>query len=406
MSKKIDARIPKEVGSGALPDHPAVMTPWNKLISFHDAYHYAMRHHASVAAAYMQVLRIIVPDYDTRAAALSEINGELYHQNTSSPEYVEYFRDRYCVHPFVKGFQVGALSGDQGDEMLMMAGRVNDYGTYRFEKELDTCPWDIVGSEYCRCTTFFFEANSKAHGDPPMEYHMVEAKGCGDLHCRIVAENRDKYPMPPKKAVHETFGPIATADQIKVTPEEECFKEPQHFRPECDFKYRDGFCGEWTAAEQFKMSAGYPLGSNNVIPVLFALEPDTKKIEHVTKCVFEAAGKMAFSEFTAIKGLRDWLGVPGEVNDGRVLGGLIEVVLQATLCPYTVVAFNKDEVVLDLSRAGFERHMPPLTTAYVSMWYGMCKTLVNAQWSLWNETEEVPEDVFRIKIAKKIDKHC
>ena len=33
MSNKIDDRLPKEVGAGALPVHPAVKTPWEKLIS-------------------------------------------------------------------------------------------------------------------------------------------------------------------------------------------------------------------------------------------------------------------------------------------------------------------------------------------------------------------------------------
>jgi hypothetical protein len=239
-----------------------------------------------------------------------------------------------------------------------------------------------------------------------MEFNMVEAKGCGDLHCRVIGENREKYPMPPRKESYETFGPIATADQIKFTPEAKCLKEPQHFRPECGGKYRNGFCAEWTAAEMYSQSVGYPLGSADVIAVLNAKEPDKEKVENVTKCVFEAAGKMAFSEFAAIKGVRDWLGVPGDLNDGRVLGGLIEVVLQATLIGYTIQAFDEKEVVLDIDLNGLERGRPLLMTAYLSMWYGMTKTLIGAQWSLWRETEGVPESTLRIKIAKKIDKWC
>ena len=59
---------------------------------------------------------------------------------------------------------------------------------------------------------------------------------------------------------------------------------------------------------------------------------------------------MAFSEFAAIKGIRDWLGVPGDLNDGRVLGGLIEVVLQAMLVRYTVPAFDEKEVIIDINK--------------------------------------------------------
>ena len=35
----------------------------------------------------------------------------------------------------------------------IMCGRCQDFGTYRCEKELDVCDWDIVGSELCRTTT-------------------------------------------------------------------------------------------------------------------------------------------------------------------------------------------------------------------------------------------------------------
>jgi len=396
--------------SGALTDYPAIKTQWNKLISLHDAHHYALRHNATVAATFMQVLRIIIPDYHVRAKALIEINSEILRRMFAIPQVQKGFREKQNIPPFVKGHMVGVLAGDQGDEAYLMAGRVNDYGSYRFEKELDTCPWDIVGSEFCRCTTAYFEALSSTFGEPSMEFNMVEAKGCGDLHCRVIGENREKYPMPPRQDVTETFGPIATADQIKYTPEEKMYTEPQQFRPECDYKYRNGYCAEWTAAEMFAQTVVSPLGSDNVIAVLMAMEPDTEKVENVTKSVFEAAGKMAFSEFYAIKGVRDWLGVPCDLNDGRVLGGLIEVVLQARLIDYTILAFNEEEVVIDLDLKGLEGgDRPPrplLTTAYLSMWYGMSKTLIGSQWSLWRETEGVPENTVRIKISKKIDKYC
>ena len=40
--------------------------------------------------------------------------------------------------------------------------------------------------------------------------------------------------------------------------------------------------------------------------------------------------------------------------------------------------------------------------AHLWMWQGMIKTLVNVQWSLWEE--DSPKGKMRIKIAKKIDK--
>ena len=62
----IDERIPREVGKGALPDHPAIKTPWERLISYHDTAHFCSRYGAVVAASMMQVYRILVPDFEKR----------------------------------------------------------------------------------------------------------------------------------------------------------------------------------------------------------------------------------------------------------------------------------------------------------------------------------------------------
>ena len=85
------------------------------------------------------------------------------------------------------------------------------------------------------------------------------------------------------------------------------------------------------------------------------------------------------------------------------MGALIEMLLQSLVCEYDVESFNKDEVVLIIERSGLEitatKDMPEI---HLWMWQGMGKTLVNAQWSLWEEKS--PERKMRIKIAKKIDK--
>ena len=152
--------------------------------------------------------------------------------------------------------------------------------------------------------------------------------------------------------------------------------------------------------------ASMPLGSNNIIPTLLAKEPDTAKIYNVTKCVFEAAGKMAYSDFSSIKGLRNWLGAPDDIKDGRLLGGLIEVVLQSILCDYKIEQFSKDQVVYDISLSGLQRYFELLTHAYLSMWNGMAKTLISTEWAVWRETEGVDKRTLRLVIGKKIDKFC
>jgi hypothetical protein len=403
---KYATRVPNEVGKGALPDHPAIKTPWEKLISFHDAYHYACRHIAVIDSSFFQVLRILIPDYEQRCKALCDANFENIKRVMLSP-YGEIHKNNHCVHPFMSGGFIAALFGDAGDERLCMTGRVNDYGQYRVEKELDECPWDILGSEICRASTHVLDGINECFGGPGLDFQMVEAKGCGDLHCRIVAECRNKYPLP-KGESWEKFGPIATADQIKFTPEDQMIKEPQQFRSECDYKYRNGLNMEESAAHMHP-GVMHPLGADYVMntlnPMISNNEITEEQVAHIVKCVFEAAGKMTFGEYFAIKGLRDWIGVPNDVNGGRVLGGYIEVVLQALRIEFDVVTFE-EEVIYDCKLSDLERRHPMLTHAYLSMWNGMCKTLVGSQWFLWRETEGVSAETLRIRIGKKIDKFC
>ena len=150
MAGRIDDRITREVGSGSLPDHPALSTPWNKLISFRDAYHYACRHHAVLGAVFQEVLRIVVPDYEERVDLMckTDVGVKNYIFNTMEVAPGKLFRDyhlgNHYMHPFfagtenIGGFRAGVF-GDNGDERGLMQGRVNDFGTFRVEKELDAC---------------------------------------------------------------------------------------------------------------------------------------------------------------------------------------------------------------------------------------------------------------------------
>lgn len=412
MSKKIDERIPKEVGKGALPDHPAVKTPWEKLISFHDAYHYIHKHLSLMDADFMQVLRIVVPEYEDRANRLCTTVAENARSIYNSP-----FGVTTCgvlhVHPFMKGNFIGGLIGDAGDERLLMCGRVNDFGTHRVEKELDVCYWDIVGSEFCRTTVVGLQnqglglSQGVKQTGTNLDYAMVEAKGCGDLHCRIVAEDREKFPMPEHK-IWESFGPVATADQIKFTAKEEMVDESMIFRKECNYCYTGGTCQQEDAAESYVSSVPTCLANYYMEPVFKAAvekgEISEKTLNHIVRCVFEACGKSMYRDWYASEGLRDWMGVPDGVKDGRVLGAYIEMLCQMLRAEYEVEAFNEEEVIYRINRDGITYHMPRMGIAYLAMWNGMCKTLVGTEWFCW---EEDSDDVnLRVKIAKKIDKFC
>lgn len=413
MSKKIDARLPKEVGTGLYP----VKSPWDKMISYHDAAHYCQRYTNVVSAAIMQAFRMLVKDYEKRSAAMcANAYNRLAYVYKNFPGYTEMNADQLHMHPFMRGNFVGGLIGDAGDEDLLMCGRVNDFGTYRAEKELDVCYWDIVGTELCRSTTQSLQACADCASElrpdgTHIEYHMVEAKGCGDRHCRIVAECRKKFPMPEHKQ-WECFGPVATEAQIKFTKEEDTVDESMMFREDTDFLFSNG-----TNLEKNWKSA-YPMvvmsnASSYILPTLEDFvrsgELTSEEVDYALHCVCEAAGKATFIDNFAKEGLRVWMGVPHSISedDGRIMGGYLEMFWQSMHFSYTIEAFNKDECIyvldpkeLNSCLMGSQR----MSTAYIWFWYGMTKSLVNAQWSLWEE--DSPEGKLRLKIAKKVDKFC
>lgn len=90
------------------------------------------------------------------------------------------------------------------------------------------------------------------------------------------------------------------------------------------------------------------------------------------------------------------------------MGGYIEMFMQCMHCmhcDYEIEAFNNNEVVYLIDRTQLSlRNQPRLIDCYLRFWYGTTKSMVNAQWSLWEENS--PEGKVRVKIAKKIDKFC
>ncbi|MGI6069355.1 MAG: hypothetical protein ACOYBE_02900 [Blautia sp.] len=413
MNKKIDERLPREVGEGALPNHAAIKSPWEKLVSYHDAVHYCQRYSGVVGSAIMGAYRILLPDYEERTEILCQnAYARLDYINKMMDGGVcEGMMTELNIHPFMCGAFTGGLTGDSGDEKLLMCGRVNDFGTYRVEKELDVCYWDIIGSELCRSTTQSLQAcadnfAAHRHGGPTMEYHMVEAKGCGDRHCRIVAESREKYPMPPHK-MWECMGPVATADQIKYTKEEDTVAESMMFREECDYQFVGG------TTEVCDWNSAYPMvaqsnGASYILPALDQIvamgKVEASFVDHVLNCVAEAAGKAAFGEFYAKEGFRQWVGAPHDVDDGRLMGAHLEMFLQANRVSYEVEAFNKEEAIYKIDAKALANNLNRQNLVYVAFWRGMTRSLVNAQWSLWEE--DSTEETLRLKIAKKVDKFC
>ena len=95
-----------------------------------------------------------------------------------------------------------------------------------------------------------------------------------------------------------------------------------------------------------------------------------------------------------------------KADNGRILGGHIEVYLQAMGVDYKLIAFNEDEVIIDFNRYRLGLGYNKFVDCLVSYWFGMSKTLLSAEWSLWEEADQTTPDRCRIKIAKRIDKFC
>ena len=389
-----------------------VETVWGKIFSEKEAYVYSIRHIAAFSANIFQLMRILEPDYEKRTEAICSTSYEvsMMADQGDRDAYVKDFRDEWQIPELCKqGAWLGGLIGDYGDEFQMMAGRVIQFTPNRVEKELDTCPWDIVGSEMCNMTTAMFMANfdlNSADGEPnEIALDMCEARGCGDMHCRVVAEKRDVFKRKVQGPL-DHFG--QPAGPVTVTPREKMYKEGQVLR---NGKYINAFgeerdleyCYNWTMQNGWIWSVAFPLMA------IRDMAATDEEFERMLKIVFSTAGKAAFIEPSAVKGIREWLGVPNEIddNDGRVLGGFIKANLDTQLVPNKLVRFDQDETRIEVSVADFEGRyewmpIPELTIGYESLWHNMAKTMISPEWSCWFEDKD--EEIMTIVVGRKIDK--
>ena len=184
--------------------HRGVQTAFGKIIPEKEAYSYCLRTIAAFSANIFQVMRHLNDDWEDRTAAITEIANMMNcaacaGSDEELNQYLNQFYDDWNIPELVKrSAWIGAIWGDYGDEAEDMAGRVIQFTENRVEKELDTCPWDIVGSEMCNMTTGMFTANfdiaaGGEHGaiTNDVQLNMCEARGCGNPHCRVVAERLD-----------------------------------------------------------------------------------------------------------------------------------------------------------------------------------------------------------------------
>lgn len=390
-----------------LDSHKAVETVWGKLIPEKDAYRYAVREIAAFCSNIFQVMRILEPDFDMRTEAICEMSYNL-NMGVSGEEYLNTFYDDWNIPEFCeKSAWLGAIFGDYGDEAENMAGRVIQFTKDRVEKELDTCPWDIVGAELCNMTTAMFTANFDLAngGENDVSLNMCEARGCGDRHCRVVAERRSTFGLPKQGFLDHMGTPVMP---VHDTPEERTVKDGQILR---NGQYSNAFGEEhsleydyrWLCEFGWAWCVAFPLA------VIRDLPDDEEEFLRIFRIIFSTAGKNLFMEPFTKRAVRDWLGVPDSIgeNDPRIMGAYIKTLMDCQLVPNELDAFTKDEVRIKVKTDDFNGRfemapMDELAIGYEVLWHNAVKTLVSTEWSCW--FEGMDDEEMTIVVARKIDK--
>lgn len=397
--------------------HKGVETVFGKIIPEKEAYTYCMRTQAGFSANVYQVMRILCPSWEQRTAATAQTSYMINRISCGGGEgelnsYLEAFYDTWNIPELVnRSAWIGAIYGDYGDEFEGMAGRVIQFTEDRVEKELDTCPWDIVGSEMCNMTTGMFTANfdiaaggeNDGESTNKVSLNMCEARGCGNEHCRVVAERLDTYGLEHQDWLEHRGQPV---DPVHDTPPERRVKETQGMR---NGQYTQTFGEENSFEWQYHMVAGGGFAWSVWWPLVTIRQmAEPEELERIFRIVFATAGKNSFIEPFAREGLRSWLEVPREIgdNDPRVMGAYIGAVLGCQLVPFEWEAFDKDGVIIKVLTSDFTDRfgggpMPELIWGYESEWHNAVKTLVSTEWSVW--FDGVDEEYLYINVGRKVD---
>ena len=396
--------------------HRGVETAFGKIIPEKEAYSYCLRTIAAFSANIFQLMRVLNNDWEDRTSQICEIANMMNCAACSGGEdelfqYLDQFYTDWNIPELVKrAAWIGGIWGDYGDEAEDMAGRVIQFTENRVEKELDTCPWDIVGSEMCNMTTAMFTANfdiaaGGEHGaiTNDVALNMCEARGCGNPHCRVVAERLDAFNLEHQGWLDHRGLPT---QPVHDTPPERRVKHAQGLR---NGQYVQTFGEEnslewqynWVAQMGWVWSISFPLIA------IRDMADDDDEFERLLKIVFATAGKNAFIDAFAREGLRAWLDIPREIgdNDPRVMGAYIGAILGCQLVPFEWEAFDAGGVEIRVEQDTFTGRfeMAPLdeiTLGYEAQWNGACHTLVSPEWSVWIEEDD---DDFVITVGRKID---
>lgn len=386
-------------------------SPWDAIKGFEETYSFMNRLGALFCVSTMHTLRIVIPDYDRRQTMLSE-NWAMFMDGCWDPMagQIEPFEDRFDIPPFLKDGQIrAAVYADKGDTMNMISGKIWYTTNDRFEKEIHRCDYDIAGPEACDLSIGGGAHFCYGLAGCPLNAMDSERIGNGDDYCVAIQETKRKYGKAAFTSEDDTFdeehreweayGPAAGGTRKRGWP-----KKPH---PEfIDKGYFESPTGaRWTAGQLYQDNvSGYPIAyAYNAID-LYRNEFSDEEMalwDIAAPAMFEACGKFEFGDFQTRKAIREWLNVPADINDGRVMAAWISMCFQSRDVDFTFPKFEDDEAIIegDMAKWDMMGMYPELNELYKHIFNGNVKTLVGAQW-----TVDMEEDYENNKIRYIIHK--
>lgn len=379
-----------------------IMSPWDKIKSFRESYKFALRHASEIAVGYAHALRIVEPDYETAQTLISDAWAEnMDYTWLPGSDTLKGYEERFDVPPFWKdGVVRAAIYADKGDQMTLIPGHIWYADNDRFEKEIHSCMFDIAGPETCDLSVgggshfCYGLAGARLNGYDP------ERLGCGDNYCLAVQESRKRYgkhantpesdEFGPGSREWEGWGPTGGGQREKGMPH----------KKECEFLTTGWFesptGAKWTAGEMYTDFADWGLAyTPNIIDVFRALEDGKDEIAfNAVDVILEAMGKAQFVDFVSRQAARDWMGVPADVDDARVMGGWISMILQARGVKCWFASFESENTVVECEfmRFGLMSMYPELVQGYEALFNGNVKTLVAAKYAVTAEEFELDDE--------------
>jgi hypothetical protein len=390
---EVDRLTPNNISDVALTDDDSglrlfrgMISPWDQIKSFKETYNFTIRHAAIMGIAFIGAMRIIEPDYAKRTELLAGIWGEQMDAQWSPEAGMhESFEEDFDMPPFFKsGVYRAATYADEGDELMLMAGHVTYVSNDRVEKEIHVCQMDIIGPEACDVSVGGGQHFCTGLACKKLNNYDPERIGCGDLYCVAVMETEEKYGEHKNKDGYqwEEWGPVAAGVRLAGTEHK---KECEHLTTG---KYIAPTGAEFTTGQLYRTHVMWPLFcSNTVIDVIRATVPEDK-LEWALSMIdltLEIEGKALNAEWNTRKATREWMGVPADVDDTRVMGGYISMVLQARSVPWEFIEFEPERTVVqcDTGMLDMLGSYPEFERAYAAFFNGVVKTLVNTKYTVY-----------------------